>query len=78
VDAWASGAGDSLVDLGSPVTSVATVGKSGSTGSFIGGFSIMQADSPDALTKLLDGHPHLMGPGYNAIEVLEFLPVPGT
>jgi hypothetical protein len=75
---WAANAGESLVDLGSPLASVAKVGKSGSAGSFIGGFSIMQSDSPDGVTRLLDGHPHLMGPGDNSIEVLEFLPIPGA
>ena len=75
---WAANAGDSLVDLGSPLTSAANVGKSSPSGPYIGGFSIVQADSPDGITKLLEGHPHLMGPGDNSIEVLEFLPIPGT
>jgi hypothetical protein len=41
----------------------------------IGGFSIMQADSADAVTDLLAGHPHLQWGG--SIEVLEFLPMTG-
>jgi len=39
------------------------------------GFSIMQAESADELTALLDGHPHLGFGG--SVEVLEFLAMPG-
>ena len=74
---WAGKAGSAIVDLGSPLSSVATVGGDISTGDFIGGFSILEAESTDALTALLDGHPHFHTPGQNAIEVLEFLPIPG-
>ena len=74
---WAGKAGSALVDLGSPLQSVGSVGKGGSGGQPIGGFSILEADSVDALKKVLDGHPHFMSPGDNSIEILEFLPVPG-
>jgi hypothetical protein len=75
---WAQRCGDAIVDLGSPVGNARTVGaSSGSGGDDIGGFSIMQADSMDAVLGLLDGHPHLMTPGGASIEVLEFLPMPG-
>jgi hypothetical protein len=76
---WAGKAGNALVDLGSPLSSVATVGSSGGAdGMAIGGFSIMEADSADAVAKLLKDHPHFQTPGTNAIEVLEYLPIPGT
>ena len=74
---WAGNAGNALVDLGSPLASVAMVGK-GENGLPIGGFSIMEADSKDAVTKLLDDHPHFHTPGPTAIEVLEFQPIPGS
>ena len=75
---WAGKVGDALVDLGQPLQSVATVGADlGSGGGFIGGFSIMEADSVDTLKGLLDGHAHLMMPNA-AIEILEFLPIPGS
>jgi hypothetical protein len=74
---WAGKAGDAIVDLGSPVSSVGTVGKAAS-GQQIGGFSILEADSKQALTKLLDGHPHFHTPGDNSIEMLEFQPIPGS
>jgi hypothetical protein len=74
---WAGKAGGALLDLGSPVSGVGSVGGSASSGTPVGGFSIMEADSLDALKSLLDGHPHLQSPGDATIEILEFLPIPG-
>jgi hypothetical protein len=74
---WAGTAGSSLVDLGSPLASVATVG-TGDNNLPIGGFSVMEADSKEAVTKLLDDHPHFHTPGPTAIEVLEYQPIPGS
>ena len=56
---------------------MATVGK-GDNNLPIGGLSVMEADSKEALTKLLDDHPHFHTPGPTAIEVLEYLPIPGS
>jgi hypothetical protein len=74
---WAGKAGKAIVDLGSPLSLVAKVGKAGAD-QHIGGFSVLEADSKEALTKLLDGHPHFQTPGDNSIEMLEFLPIPGS
>jgi hypothetical protein len=54
------------------------LGKSATAGDsdHISGFSILQAESADALTGVLDGHPHLQMRG--SIEVLEFLSMPGV
>ena len=73
---WAGKAGSAIVDLGSPLASEGTVGAKSDAGTPIGGFSVLEADSVDAVRKLLDGHPHLEAP-QGSIEVLEFLPVPG-
>ena len=70
--AWAREAGDAIVDLGSP-TSVVDPG--GDSGDPIGGYSIMQSDSPDALAALLERHPHKAMGG--TIETLELLSMPG-
>jgi hypothetical protein len=72
---WAQKAGSAIIDLGSPLQSVATVGKAGLPS--IGGFSILEADNPGALEELLDDHPHFHSPGDTGIEVLELLPIPG-
>ena len=75
---WAKKAGPAIVDLGSPTgnsqkhtSSAATAGDK-----TIGGFSILQADSSQKLSDVLQGHPHFMVPGAS-IEVHEVLPLPG-
>jgi len=73
---WAEKAGPALVDLGSPLGSSKMVGGSAQTGTPIGGFSVLDADSGEAVATLLEDHPHLHAPGA-AIEVLEYLPMPG-
>ena len=72
---WAAKAGDAVVDLGAPLTP-AHIGPGSSDAGEISGYSIMQADSAEALGGVLDGHPHLSMPG-NSIEVLEMLSMPG-
>lgn len=69
---WAEQAGDAIVDLGSPL---AVVEAGGDSGDPIGGYSIFQAESHEALAKVLHGHPHLAMGG--TIETLEFLSMPG-
>ena len=73
---WAGKVGGAMVDMGSPLQTVGVIGGS-SDGPFIGGFSVLEADSAEAAQELVNGHPHLMSPGDPTIEVLEFLPIPG-
>ena len=76
---WAGRAGSAIVDMGSPVGAGLKFSGSGPAANSttpVGGYSILQAESKDALTKLLDNHPHFMAPGAS-IEVFEFLPMPG-
>ena len=68
---WNDRAGDAVVDLGSPTQTVAD----GESGSFIGGYSILQAASLDELQGVLADHPHHSWGG--TIEVLEILEIPG-
>jgi hypothetical protein len=68
---WAGKAADAIVD---PGASLAAAGSSAV--SEISGYSIMQADSAEALGAVLEGHPHLHMPGAS-IEVLEMLPMSG-
>jgi hypothetical protein len=74
---WAKKSEKAIVDLGSPVGDPVVVGPGKPLGDYIGGFSILQAESVDALQKVLQGHAHLMMPG-GSIEIREFLPMPGT
>ena len=77
--AWAGRVGGGMVDMGSPVSTAAKLNGSNQVtpgNAQIGGYSILQAESKDALMGLLKNHPHFMAPGAS-IEVFEFLPVPG-
>jgi hypothetical protein len=74
---WAEKAGPALIDLGSPIGKSQTVGGRADTGVPIGGFSVLEADSAKKVATLLEDHPHLHSPGA-VIEVLEYLPMPGT
>jgi hypothetical protein len=63
---WFGRAGSAIVDGGAPL--------SGGDGS-VSGYSILQADSPEALAAVLEGHPHTTHGG--TIETYECLAVPG-
>lgn len=65
--AWIGKAGSAIVDFGAPVAGEGDVT----------GFSILQADARPAIDELLADHPHRHMTGA-AIDVLEFLPVPGA
>jgi hypothetical protein len=65
---WAGGVGDALVDFGNP-TAAASPGADAS----VGGYSLLQADSYDAVTALLVGHPHTAMGG--TIDVYEVQPI---
>jgi hypothetical protein len=72
---WAKKAGSAIVDIGAPTAESQkyTSAKSAQDGDpSIGGFSIFQAESKDALSKVLDGHPHFSMAG-SAIEVHEII-----
>ena len=75
---WAERAGPAVVDLGSPLgaSRLVPTNADAATGTPIGGWSVLEADSADDVVKLLDEHPHLQAPG-GVIEVLEFLQMPG-
>jgi hypothetical protein len=67
---WMKKAEKAIVDGGSPLAPVgAAPGK-------LGGYSIYQAESEQALEQLLKDHPHRMSPNAT-IEVYEFLKMPG-
>jgi hypothetical protein len=75
---WSQKAGKSIVDLGVPLGNSGKVsgGKAIDIKSDVGGFSILQAESREALESVLADHPHFHVPGAT-IEVHEFLPLPG-
>jgi len=76
--AWSQKAGTAIVNLGAPVGNPAKIsgGTAADSKSEVSGFSILQAESRDAMIALLKDHPHFGAPGAS-IEVHEFLPIPG-
>jgi hypothetical protein len=75
---WSQKAGKAIVDGGAPVGNAAKVvsGRATDTQSDVGGFSILQADSREALAALLKEHPHYKTPG-GTIEIHEYMQLPG-
>jgi len=67
-----------MVDMGTPTGNEMHVTKAGRSrpATFIGGYSIVQADDVDAVQAMLSDHPHFLMEG-NTIEVLELMPMPG-
>jgi hypothetical protein len=76
---WAQRAAGSIVDMGAPLGKAVKVTKAGAspTSNDLGGYSIMQAESKEALAKSLEGHPHFTMPD-GFIELTELVPVPGA
>jgi hypothetical protein len=77
--AWGQKAATSIVDMGAPLGASLRVtpnGDSSASNNDFGGYSILQAESKEALASILKGHPHFMMPeGF--IEVVEIRPIPG-
>ena len=76
--AWSKSAQGAIVDMGAPVGKTVRVDKTSVAPSSndIGGFSIMQGESKEAVAEKLKNHPHfMMGNGW--IEVVEMMPLPG-
>ncbi len=76
---WAKKAASSIVEMGAPLGKSLRVTKAGASPSTndLGGFSILQAESKEALAETLKGHPHFMMPD-GFIEIVEWRPMPGT
>jgi hypothetical protein len=75
---WSKQSASSIVDMGGPLGKsmrVTTGGSSQSTND-LGGYSILQAESKEALAESMKGHPHFMTPE-GSIDIVEVVPIPG-
>lgn len=75
---WSKKSASSIVDMGGPLGKsmrVTTGGSSQSTND-LGGYSILQAESKEALAESMKGHPHFMTPE-GSIDIVEVVPIPG-
>ena len=77
--AWSQHAAKSIVDMGGPLGKSLRVAKGGAVTPVVndlGGYSIMQAESKEALAASMKDHPHFMMPD-SSIEIVELMPMPG-
>jgi len=76
-NAWGKKAAGSIVDMGAPLGKSlrVTAGGASPTVNDLGGFSILQADSKEALAETMKGHPHFKTPE-GTIEIVELMPMP--
>jgi hypothetical protein len=76
---WSKKAGSAVIDLGAPLGKTMKVTPKGAspTTNDLGGFSILQGESKEAVAATLKGHPHLNMAPEATIEVVELMPVPG-
>jgi hypothetical protein len=76
---WSKKAASSIVDMGGPLGKAMLVTPKGAAPATndLGGYSVMQAESKEALAESLKGHPHFMMKD-SSIEVVELIPMPGT
>jgi hypothetical protein len=76
--AWSKKAAGAIVDMGAPLGQSLKVTPAGSssTRNDLGGYSILQGESKEALAETMKGHPHFMTPD-GLIEIVELMPLPG-
>jgi hypothetical protein len=75
---WGKKSQKMTVDMGGPLGKSLRVDTDGphEQRNELGGYSILQAESKEALATQLKGHPHFMMPN-GFIEITEIMPVPG-
>src|SRR5256885_8354836 len=69
---WSKKAASSIVDMGGPLGKSVRVAKGGAVSpakNDLGGFSVMQAESKEALAAQMKEHPHFMMPD-SSIEIV--------
>ncbi|HEY7371955.1 MAG TPA: hypothetical protein VIF57_07225 [Polyangia bacterium] len=75
---WSQKAASSIVDMGGPLGKAMVVTAKGATptSNDLGGYSVLQAESKEALAESLKGHPHFTMKD-SSIEIVELVPMPG-
>jgi hypothetical protein len=75
---WSKKAAAAIVDMGAPLGKSLRVTNTGSSPATndLGGYSIMQGESKEAVAASMKGHPHFMTPE-GSIEIVELMPIPG-
>ena len=76
---WSQSAAKSIVEMGGPLGKAVAVKRGGGVSASpndLGGYSVMQAESKEALAQQMKEHPHFMMPD-GWIEIVEIMPIPG-
>ena len=76
---WSKKSSGAIADMGAPLGKSVKITKGGSvspTTNDLGGYSILQGESKEAVAATLKEHPHFMMPE-GSIEVIELMPIPG-
>jgi hypothetical protein len=76
---WSKKAAGSIVEMGGPLGKAVKVTKGGATApspNDLGGYSVMQAESKEALAAQMKEHPHFMMPD-GWIEIVDIMAIPG-
>jgi hypothetical protein len=75
---WGKKAAASIVDMGAPLGKSLKVTPAGASPitNDLGGYSILQGESKEAVAETMKGHPHFMMPN-GTIEIIELMPLPG-
>jgi hypothetical protein len=78
-NAWGKKAAAAIVDMGAPLGKTLLVTSKGASPSRndLGGYSIMQGESKEAVAETLKGHPHFMMGDSASIEVIDLVELPG-
>jgi hypothetical protein len=76
---WSHAAGDAVIDLGSPLGAAVNIGTVSASVADHGttGYSILQAETSDAVMKLLEDHTHLKTHDDSLITAIELLHMAG-
>ena len=76
---WSKSSAGAIVDMGGPLGKSLRLTKGGDASPItndLGGYSVLQAESKEALAATMKGHPHFMMPD-GSIEIIELMPIPG-
>ena len=76
---WGEKASKSIVDMGAPLGKAMLVTSAGAkpVTNDLGGYSVLQGESKEAVAESLKGHPHFQMKD-SSIEVVELMPMPGA
>ncbi|MGH6923477.1 MAG: hypothetical protein ACRED5_07030 [Propylenella sp.] len=76
--AWDKANKKSIAELGAPLGKTKRITGKGmsDTTNEITGYSFVEGDSFESVSKIFKGHPHLQHPG-TSIDILEVMPLPG-